>query len=84
MREAYPSWQEAIIEGREKWSFTPESFAAIGKELDALLAYSNEALTTWIPKVCSGLPHGSPESKLATKEFIAEVRGIVTQLAVKQ
>lgn len=78
-QQQYPTWQEAIIDSSQEWSFTADSFREIVVELDALLAsYSAEAIAGWLPKICSGLPEGSPDPKLTAAEFVGAVRDLVS------
>lgn len=46
-------------------------------ELDQLLTYPDAALNTWLPKICSGLPNGSPDSTLSVHDFVTQVRDLV-------
>src|ERR1700704_2848298 len=67
-REQYPTWQEAISAGSLHWSFTATTFRETLPELDQLLTYPEADVATWIAKICSGLPAGSPNPSLTRWE----------------
>lgn len=75
--ETYPTWQEAMRLGFRDWAFTRDKCETIIANLDILLAYPEDALRAWLPKICSGLPDGSPDPNLSTHEFISQVRDLV-------
>lgn len=77
----YPTWQDAITIGALDWAFTADGLKDTAGELDALYAYPEKAVITWLSKTCSGLPNGSPDPTLTTRAFIVQVRIIVSQLA---
>lgn len=77
----YPTWQEAITVEVLGWSFSIDDLKNIAIELDALCAYPDAAVTTWLSKACSGLPDGSPDYALTTRAFLVQVRVIVSQMA---
>ena len=77
----HSSWQEAITNGALEWSFTSERLREIAAELGELLTYPNSAIAKWLPEICSGLPHGSPDPELTVRDFIVQVRGLVSHMA---
>lgn len=81
--QRYITWQEAITMGSLEWSSTASKLREIATELDELLTYSDSTIAKWLPKICSGLPNGSPEPALSTHEFIVQVRNLVTDMAAE-
>lgn len=73
----YSTWQDAIRLGFHSWGFTRETCQEIITELDELLTYPDATLRSWIPKICNGLPQGSPDPTLTCHEFIAQTRDLV-------
>jgi hypothetical protein len=77
----HPAWQEAITVGALDWAFTVDKLRSIATELDALYAYPEAAVASWIAKSCSGLPNGSPDPALTTRAFLVQLRIVVSQMA---
>lgn len=79
--QIYPTWQEAISKGSLEWSFNASDFRDTATELDELLTYPDAVIGKWLPKICTGLPHGSPDPALSTREFITQVQALITDMA---
>jgi|HubBroStandDraft_1064217.scaffolds.fasta_scaffold19967_5 hypothetical protein len=79
--EKYATWQDAIRTGSLEWAFTADKLRAITTELDTLLTYPEPAIQAWLPKICSGLPDGSPDAHLTSTEFVAQVKDLVSHMA---
>jgi len=79
--EKYSSWQDAITTGSLEWSFTADKLREIIAEFDILLGYPEPTIRTWLPKICSGLPTGSPDHQLSSTEFIVQVKELLSHMA---
>jgi hypothetical protein len=77
-RERYPTWQDAILSGLPEWSFTAESLTATVAELSQIATYPESEVASWVAKVCSGLPAGSPEPDLTSRDFVRHIRSLLT------
>ena len=77
----YATWQATITKGSLEWVFTSAKLHKIVSELDILLNYPESVIRAWLPKICSGLPTGSPNPELTSTEFVTQVKDLVSHMA---